>query len=409
MREHALKILEKVFDKKVEFDRAQIEIASDLEPHDKAFLRRICFLIFRNKTALDRAIKIFTDDKKFEPRKLRYILYIGLAQLFYTEVPDHAAVDTTVDLAKASGCERQSGLINAVMRRAIREGMPDLDGVKAYPQWILSALKEAELTSLHENPALDMTFKNPATPDHTKELPLKSYRLQDGHPPLAELSGYDEGEWWIQDWSAALPVRLIKDKIQSVSSIVDVCAAPGGKTMQLASLGAKVTAVDISKNRLKRMEENIKRTNLDNQIDVIVSDALKWQPDEPVDIVLLDAPCSATGTIRRHPDLPWIKSPDDVVKLADLQSRLLQHVQSWLKPEGILVYCTCSILPEEGEQQIEEFLKTADFEVIKDLYEPLADELALSVSEYGCRVSPDWPGYEQGRDGFFIAPMQRVG
>jgi 16S rRNA (cytosine967-C5)-methyltransferase len=300
---------------------------------------------------------------------VRELLRLGVCQLLFLGTPPHAAVDTTVELIAARGGEAGfKGLINAILRRVDRERAAWLEQAAApslnTPAWLWESWvatygveRADEIAAAHlREPPLDLTPKADAAAWRERLgaalLPTGSLRLPlDG--PVESLAGFAEGAWWVQDAAAALPVRLLGDV--RGKRVIELCAAPGGKTAQLAAAGAEVIAVDRSAPRLERLHRNLTRLGLNATI--VVADATLWQPDRPADSVLVDAPCSATGTIRRHPDVPWLKRPEDVAKLAALQSRLLQGALSMTKPDGLIVFCTCSLQPEEGPAHIDALLR----------------------------------------------------
>jgi len=293
-------------------------------------------------------------------------LLIGAAQILWMEVPDHAAVDLSVRLVQSDRrAAKYAGLVNAVLRRCAREGQPLIDEVKSktldIPEWLMtrwiahygaSIARDIAAAMSHE-PSLDITVKSDpahwATRLHGEALPTGTVRtLLQG--AVTMLPGFAEGQWWVQDAAAALPARLLGDV--AGKSIADLCAAPGGKTAQLALAGARVTAVDRSPARMARLRDNLARLAL--QAETVVSDAVEWQSatSEGFDGILIDAPCTSTGTIRRHPDVSWLRQEADIGALVGMQTRLLQKAVALLRPGGILVYCTCSLEPEEGEQAI---------------------------------------------------------
>ena len=265
-------------------------------------------------------------------------------------------------------------------------------------------------------PPVDITVKPDVTltPEElgAHVLPTGSWRLPSGGQ-ISALAGYDAGDWWVQDAAAALPARLLSPA--KGTRVLDLCAAPGGKTLQLAAMGAEVTALDISGPRLARLAQNLARTGL--QAETVVADALHWQPNSPFPMILLDAPCSATGTIRRHPDLPFLRQETDLVPLIALQSALLDRALALLQPGGILVFCTCSLLPEEGEMQVQAALArhagrlavvpVADDGADVDAPLPLVGDLAqCRTSEGGLRLRPDFWGDLGGIDGFYMARLR---
>jgi 16S rRNA (cytosine967-C5)-methyltransferase len=338
-----------------------------LAERDRALMRRLAATVLRRLGTLRHLLGGFLD-KGFpaDAPRTETILLIGAAQILWLEVPDHAAVDLSVRLAQADRrAARYAGLINAVLRRVAqsRDAGISESVLRDTPQWLLARWSKhygadtahAIAAANGHEPALDLTVKSEpeswAEHVHGRVLPTGTVRtLAQG--AISLLPGFREGAWWVQDAAASLPARLIGDVRNK--AVADLCAAPGGKTAQLASAGARVTAIDRSPARLGRLRENLARLEL--RADIVVADALEWQPESPhggpFDAVLLDAPCSATGTIRRHPDIPWLKSEADIAALTSLQQRLLDRAIDLLKPGGTLIYCVCSLEPEESEEQI---------------------------------------------------------
>jgi 16S rRNA (cytosine967-C5)-methyltransferase len=292
---------------------------------------------------------------------------LGAAQILFLDVPDHAAVDLSVRLAQEDRpASHFRGLVNAVLRRMTREGKERLAALDTVlldtPPWLMQrwiatygeAIAREIAVANGREPALDLSVKKDA-PQWAEKLggrvlPTGSVRAI-VHGAVTALPGFDEGAWWVQDAAAALPARLLGDV--AGKRVADLCAAPGGKTAQLVVAGANVTAVDRSAPRLKRLRENLTRLSLDAEL--VCADAATWEA-EPFDAILVDAPCSATGTIRRHPDVPWLKQAVDIASLAALQRRLLERAVALTKPGGTLIYCTCSLEPEENETVIAEFI-----------------------------------------------------
>ena len=323
-------------------------------------LRRLGSLRTLLGSALDRGLP---DDA---PR-VEAALLVGAAQILWLEVPDHAAVDLAVRLVQADRRgARYAGLVNAVLRRIAKDGramLDELDGAALdTPAWLTArwvrtfgadTARAIALMHGHE-PSLDLTVKGDAGAWAARlrgeEMPTGSVRTV-AHGPISMLPGFAEGAWWVQDAAAALPARLLGDV--RGQTVADLCAAPGGKTAQLAHAGARVTAVDRSASRVGRLRENLARLAL--SAETVVADATEWQAG-PFDAVLVDAPCSATGTIRRHPDVPWLKREADIAPLAGLQTRLLDGAAALTRPGGTLVYCVCSLEPEEGEAQVDALL-----------------------------------------------------
>jgi 16S rRNA (cytosine967-C5)-methyltransferase len=348
-------------------ERLAQEMRGGIAPQDMPLARAIATVTFRRFGTIRRAI----DERlaKGSPPHggpFEAVMATAAAQILFLDVPDHAAVDLAIRLLSEDGRSlRYAGLANAVLRRLTRERAAVLahsDVLLDTPDWMLArwvktygAPVAAQIAAAHaQEPPLDLTLAGPLGDWPVQldalVLPTGSLRLR-GRTALAELPGYEAGAWWVQDASASLPARLLN--VAPGMRVVDLCAAPGGKTMQLAAAGAEVTAVDRSGTRLKRVRENLTRMGLSAK--VVTKDALAFL-SEPFDGVLLDAPCSATGTIRRHPDVAWSKGENDLAKLVALQGKLLAKAGELTKSGGRLVYCTCSLEPEEGEDQVEAFL-----------------------------------------------------
>ncbi len=369
-RRIAADILDGVLRRKIALDeqlsgKAAHPGLATLPDRDRALMRRLTATVLRRLGTLRQLLGGFLE-KGFptEAPRVETILLIGAAQILWLEVPDHAAVDLSVRLAQADRrAARYAGLINAVLRRVTqnRTAMLPARVTRDTPEWLVkrwtkrygaeTARAIAEANG-HE-PALDLTVKSDAESWaerlRGRVLPTGTVRTI-AHGAISLLPGFSEGAWWVQDAAASLPARLLGDV--RGKQVAELCAAPGGKTAQLAFAGARVTAVDRSAARLSRLLENFSRLSL--QAETVVADVLEWQPASPslFDAVLLDAPCSSTGTIRRHPDVPWLKSEADLVVLTSLQQRLLDRAVELLKPGATLVYCVCSLEPEEAEDQI---------------------------------------------------------
>lgn len=341
---------------------------NNLSGPDRALARLLAATVLRRWGELDRLLSHFLDRRQ-PGQKFEALLAIGLAQLLFLEQPPHAAVGTAVATAKTDrSTQRFSGVINAVLRRAMGEApkvLRGLDPVKLNtPEWLRERWRKAygddgaaAIMAAHmEEAPLDISLNPSADTSlwaerlEAERLPTGSLRRPSGGA-IPSLPGYEEGLWWVQDAAAALPATLLK--AGPGMKIVDLCAAPGGKTAQLAAAGAEVIAVDRAPARLDRLRDNLKRLNL--SATTVTGDAATWRPDAPVDAVLLDAPCSATGTIRRHPDIVHLKRADDIAGLARIQATILSNAAAMVKPGGALVYCTCSLEPEEGERQAAAF------------------------------------------------------
>ncbi|KQT56198.1 MFS transporter [Methylobacterium sp. Leaf456] len=401
----------------------------NLEPGDAALARAIATASFRRLGFLTAALAERLRDGLPQKTDLLALLVTGSAQILDLAVADHAAVDLAVRLAKADPqLTHLAPLVNAVLRRVVRER----DAIRAGEddplarntpdwlarRWVAAYGEEAAraIAAAHvEGAALDVTVRD--DPDSSAEswaeklggrrLALGSLRLE-GREAVAGLPGYDEGAWWVQDAAAALPVRLLAP--QPGERVADLCAAPGGKTAQVAAAGAHVTAVDRSAVRLERLQRNLERLKL--SAEVVTSDALDLPEDKPFDAVLLDAPCSATGTIRRHPDVAWTKSEADIVRLAGLQRRLLDKAARLTAPGGRLVYCTCSLEPEEGPAQIADFLARHDgFERVPLDVDRVGGHAELIDGNGDLRTLPSHLGGGSSRggglDGFFASLLRR--
>ncbi len=371
-----------------------------LSPKAKAFARALCTTALRNKGFIDHLINgCLEKSPKGNTRNMLNIMRLGVAQLYFMAVPPHAALNESLKLTNHAKFIQFKKLINAILRRIDREKKeyPEAEiARKNIPDWLFESWvnaygedKALEIAIAHLKEApLDVTLKYDDEASIWMER-LKAEQHQEGSLRLKaggrieDLDGYANGSWWVQDVSAALPVRMlgeIKGK-----TVLDLCAAPGGKTMQLSAAGANVIAVDKSENRLKRLHENLERTK--TKAEVIIADVMKWEPAEAVDAILLDAPCTATGTLRRHPDGLWTKKKEDVKAMADIQGTLWHRASNWVKPGGTIVYCTCSLQPEEGELMLNAFLKGhQNFELVGEAK----------------RILPP-----QG-DGFFMVAVKRV-
>lgn len=324
--------------------------------------------------------------------------------------PVHAAIDGAVDLATKS----KKGLVNAVLRNVQRTGTDwESLGPPKLPKWLKKPLTKAwgkaaveAMEAVHATePPLDLKLKDASQTDHwvktlgARVLPNGSLRLEKA-TQVSKLPGFDEGAWWVQDAGATIAAKLLDAK--PGETVLDLCAAPGGKTMQLAAAGADVTALDISGPRLKRLEQNLKRTGL--KADVVTTDALHWEPQTQFDAILLDAPCSASGTLRRHPDLAYAKDGSELTALLPLQAALIDRALGWLKPNGRLIYCTCSLFPDEGEAQIEAALTRQKVKSTVPDHDWIDPKWRTDL---GLRLRPDHWAEIGGIDGFFVARLEK--
>ena len=337
-----------------------------LSDRDRALMRRLVATILRRLGTLGHLLSRLLDrGVPTDAPRAQSALLIGAAQILWMDVPYHAAVDLSVRLVQSDRrASRYAGLVNAVLRRCAREGKAIVDDVSSQtldvPPWLLArwiahygeATARAMATALSHEPSLDLPAKSDASQCaarlHGEVLPTGTVRTL-LHGSVTMLPGFSDGQWWVQDAAAALPARLFGD-IKG-KAVADLCAAPGGKTAQLAHAGARVVAVDRSPARMARLRDNLARLSL--EAETVVADAVEWQgAPESFDGILIDAPCTSTGTIRRHPDVAWLRQETDIAPLAALQKKLLQKAVTLLRPGGTLVYCTCSLEPEEGEAAI---------------------------------------------------------
>jgi 16S rRNA (cytosine967-C5)-methyltransferase len=388
-----------------------------LPPRDRRLAHAMVATALRRHGEIEALLGSFIEKRPRKAGALYTILEIAVAQILYMEVGDHAAVSLAIDQVSADHDARHfKALANAVLRRIGRERdkiVAASDAMVNAPEWLrdrwAASYGEAAtraIAAMHlVEPALDLSVKNSAEGWAEKlggiVLPTGSVRLIPSGP-VEDLPGYGDGAWWVQDAAAALPAKLLGDVTGKL--VADLCAAPGGKTAQLAQAGAIVTAVDISAIRLKRLSANLSRLGL--SADVVAADILKFEPREPFDAILLDAPCSSTGTIRRHPDIPWLKKPDDVAKLAALQSRMIERAAGWLKPGGLMVYCTCSLEPEEGEAQMRLALSRKGLSIRPVTAAEVGGLRELLTPDGAVRTLPSQLPSETprlaGLDGFFI-------
>jgi 16S rRNA (cytosine967-C5)-methyltransferase len=398
---------------------------ASLEDRDRALVRRLVATVLRRLGTLHHLLGMFLNTGfPNEAPRVEAALLLGAAQILWLEVPDHAAVDLSVRLVQENRkAARYAGLVNAVLRRVSREGVGLIGGMDTVeldtPEWLLArwtaayGVDTARAVALAngQEPPLDLTVK--AEPEAWAErlagrvLPTGSVRIVP-HGAISQLPGYADGEWWVQDAAAALPARLLGE-VKGLR-VADICAAPGGKTAQLAYAGARVTAVDRSARRLERLQENLTRLGL--TAETVVADATEWEA-EPFDAVLVDAPCSSTGTIRRHPDVPWLKKPGDLQKLISLQRRLLDRATALVKPGGTIVYCTCSLEPEEGVERVEALLAREPglrrHAILPEEVGGLPELLTAAgdLRSLPCHM-PDADPRMNGLDGFYAARLRRV-
>jgi 16S rRNA (cytosine967-C5)-methyltransferase len=407
-RRAALQLLEAVLRRGQTLESAAGGIHG-LAPADRALALAIAGETLRRIPDLDALIDGATRQPLPGDSKARMVLRLALAQKIGLGTPDHAVVATALPLV--DGGPRR--LVHGVLGTLLRRGLPPLDSPhlpqEVEERWRAAwgaEVVEAARRQIARRPPLDLSFaRDSEAQDYAKEhggmwLAPNHVRLESAS--VANLPGYEAGSWWVQDLAASLPARLIPP---GAKDVLDLCAAPGGKTMQLAAAGHKVTAIDSSKSRLARLRENLDRTHLDAEL--IHADALEWRPEGTFDAILLDAPCSATGTFRRHPEALYRARPGIIAENARLQAQLLDTASQWLKPGGTLVYSVCSLEPQEGEEVVGSFLAShADFASGESTGAPAF----VHPTERGwIRILPGVLEQQGGVDGFFIARLVRRG
>lgn len=382
---------------------------ANLSPAERARAQRLTLSVLRN---IDRADTLLVQHLAKKPRPdVLDVLRLGTVELMELGEAPHGAVNAAVGLVQSMGPKGRaaSGMVNAVLRKIAAQGvewaaLPP----EEMPDWLRQPIAAAwgddtvlAIEAAHQSGApVDFTAK-PGKTAPGEVLPTGSYRLV-GQAQISALPGYAEGDWWVQDGAAAMAARLLDPQPGEV--IVDLCAAPGGKTLQLSAAGAQVTAVDISDARLVRLRENLHRCGL--QAEVVAADALEWQPAQAPDAILLDAPCSATGTIRRHPDLPLIRDDRGIEGLVALQSALIDRALDMLKPGGRLVFATCSLLQVEGEDQLTGALSRHPALTVERPDLP-GIQPGWVTEQGGLRLRPDYWSDRGGMDGFFIARLRK--
>ncbi len=414
-RLQAVTVLQEILEQKIFAAEAKNRLDSAGET-EAAFFNMLLQTSFRHLVYIKKILKGLIKKKlPAAARPAYYALILGAVEALYLNTPDYAVINSYVDIVKKRTDKYVGGFVNAVLRKICADKerfQKEDDGIffpndfrgmlnRFYGKKAVSAIERAAASE----PLLDITVKPDFELPEATVLPLGTRRLKNSGS-ITRLPGYAEGKWWVQDFSSALPVKLL-GSLRGKRAL-DLCAAPGGKTAQLIASGAETTAVDVSALRLERLRKNLMRLQLKAE-NIICADAVQYLEnfsDEPFDIILLDAPCSATGTLRRHPELVHIKTAADAVKMAAVQKRLLELSGKALKPNGTLLYCTCSLAKTEGEEQISAFLK--DNPGWKLLPLQLPDSLAELRNPSGwVRILPSsLPGLG-GADGFFIAVLAK--
>jgi 16S rRNA (cytosine967-C5)-methyltransferase len=425
-RRAAVRALKFVLESRTALDAAlsQTPEFARMESRDKAFARLIAATTLRRRGQIHAVLSAFLEhDLPNHAGEARLLLETATAQILFLDTKPHAAVSEAVTLAKTSiDAKRFAGLINAVLRKVVAGGQEIAEATPLsdnFPNWLRESWQTAYGVQAVEHiaavvmrdPPLDVTLKSLGESNQWAEA-LGSERLPTGtlrKPEIGDvtqLPGFEEGAWWAQDAGAAIPAMLLD--VQPGEAVLDLCAAPGGKTLQLAASGAVVTALDASPKRMRRVTENLARTGL--SANCVSADGQNWGDDASFDAILLDAPCSATGTLRRRPDAAWIKNESDVESLIPIQEALMANAARLLRPGGRLVICTCSLQPDEGENWLArglEHLPDLELDPIRPIELP---ELEDAILENGAvRLTPNMWADKGGIDGFFIARLRKRG
>ncbi len=425
-RERAHTILHEVLDRRRPLDDV---LQTDrrfarLGDRDRAFARNLVATSLRRLGQIDAIVDGLLDRPL--PRSAaaaRNALRLGACQLLFLDTQTHAAVDTSVTLAARRGPDRFRGVVNAILRRISQIDRASVDDRYPVslnmPEWLSQSwvahygaeTTEALVAQYLEAPPTDITVKADAarwaeTLGGTV-ISDETVRLERAGD-ITALDGFAQGAWWVQDAAAALPARLLVSALagqEDAGRVADLCAAPGGKTAQLAATGFDVTAIDVSADRLGTLKENMTRLGL--RVATVEADLTEWSPPAPFDGVLLDAPCTATGTMRRHPDIPHLKRPGDVLRQADLQKKLLSRMAEFVAPGGVLVYSVCSLQPEEGIERVDDFLVRHDIFQREPIRSGEASAFDRCVTADGDLVTLPQSSIAGGADGFYIARLRR--
>jgi len=398
------------------------KVAGGLETRDRAFVRLLVATTLRRLGQIDDVLSHFV--KRTPPGPVEDTLRLGAAQLLFLETASHAAVDTSVVLVKKIRQPKMAGLVNAVLRNVAGQGKDLIAGHDpAYlntPDWLWNRWVNAYSDDAHRiadahlrEAPMDVTLRDDgsaekwATALKADALPTGSLRCSTTGQ-VQDLPGFEDGAWWVQDAAAALPAKILLNALKESSGkkVADLCAAPGGKTLQLAAAGCAVTAVDKSDNRLSLLKENLARTEL--HADIIKADIKDWQSKQKFDAVLLDAPCSATGTLRRHPDLAYLKSNKDVQRFSRIQVSFLEQAEKLLKSGGTLVYAVCSLEAEEGQVVVNAALKDTGVTQVSIDAPSLGVDPSWVTNEGALRTVPYHWSDRGGMDGFYIAALKKV-
>jgi 16S rRNA (cytosine967-C5)-methyltransferase len=406
-RKAALQMLDAILRRGRTLDSAAQSVHG-LPANDMALAVAICGEVLRRMPDLDTLIDSATKKRLPDDSKARMVLRIALAQKIGLGTPDHALVATALPLVDGGPRRLVHGVLGTLLRRGVSVPEAPHLPIEVEQRWSAAwgdAVVEAARRQIAARPALDLSFKSDeaahafAAESGGTSLAPRHVRLSEAGS-VTELAGFASGEWWVQDLAASVPARLVPNE---ATAVLDLCSAPGGKAMQLAAEGHDVTAVDFAEPRLQRLKENLQRTGL--PATIVAADILKWKPGRQFDAILLDAPCSATGTFRRHPEVLYRARPRIIAESAELQARMLDRAAAWLKPGGALVYSVCSLEPEEGEQVVRAFLdRHGDFRMEPPRPAELPD--AVAPADEGCvRILPGLLEAEGGLDGFFTARL----
>lgn len=409
----ALRLLDAVCRRGETLDQAMAAATAKLgNPSDRSLAHNIAANVLRWMTALDVMIDSATRKRLPDDAKARMALRIALVQVLVLETPQHAAIATALPLVHGGPRRLVHGVFSTVMR-GVESGKLELPEYPKIPgetldRWthhwgekVAAAAGQAWAAA----PPLDLSFKADGNSALEGEKLVPRHMRVHPNVSVTELPGFTDGAFWVQDLAASLPARLLGEG--KGRTVLDLCAAPGGKTMQLAAAGWQVLSVDSSAKRMERFKDNLTRTNLD--AEVVIADLTKWEPAEPADAVLLDAPCSATGIFRRHPDVLHCIGSRQIADRAEVQALLLDRVAPWVKPGGVLIYAVCSLEPEEGEDQIEQFLeKHEGFEAMAIANDALPSGIVVNEKGY-VRTLPTMLADKGHIDGFFVAKLRRKG
>ena len=407
-RRAALRLLDAVLRQGLALDAVLVRATHGIpRASDRALAHAIAAEVLRRLPDLDALIDSATAQLLPSDAKARTVLRIALVQALVLGTPQHAAIATALPLVDGGPRKLVHGVFGTLMRNAVTLPDPPTLPPGIATRWQAhwgAAMTADAARAIAAPPPVDFTLEEERWAEDLRGESLLPGHVRVAHPgSVVELPGYAEGGWWVQDIAASLPARLIG---AGAGRAIDACAAPGGKTMQLAAAGWRVTAIDVSESRLARLSENLARTNL--EAEVIAADALFWSPEAPADAVLLDAPCSATGIFRRHPDVLYRASLAIIAEMAGLQAALLARAATWVRPGGTLVYATCSLEPEEGEAQVESFLAAQPGFAIDPIR---AEELPAGVTPHArgwLRLLPGALADKGGCDGFFMVRMTRT-